>query len=222
MDPTSRDRLLDGARVFGACLGELELERFEAYLSLLQLWGGKMNLTARLDTAGIVTHHFLDSLSLLPFLPPADAVTLIDVGAGAGFPALPLKICRPRLAVTLLESSHKKASFCREVARRLRLQDVRVVQGRAETLGSAPHLHGTFDWVVARALGPTEASVPLCLPFVRPGGSLVLFKGRLDPRERGVLEEAARRGGAAVEVESVTVPFLDAARSLVFLRKCST
>ncbi len=222
MDPVSREQLRGGARELGAALGETEVARFEAYAGLLQLWGGKMNLTARLDSSGIVTHHFLDSLTLLPFLPTEGSTSLIDVGAGAGFPALPLKICLPALAVTLVESSHKKVSFCREVVRRLGLQGVKVVEGRAEALGGSAPWRGAYDWAVARALGPTALSIRLCVPFLRPGGRLALYKGRIDEAELRRLEDQAAAEGALLTVESVSVPFLQAARSLVFLKKCST
>ena len=222
IDSASRTRLMLGAKELGIPLNGQQAAQFEAYAALLQQWGRKMNLTARLDSPGIVTHHFLDSLSLLPFLPASGDTALVDVGAGAGFPSLPLKICLPSLSATLVESSHKKASFCREVARRLGLRNVEVIEGRAEQLGTSPPLGGAFDWAVARALGPTAPSVSLCLPFLRPRGILVLFKGPLGGAERRDLENLANRHGAALRIETVAVPYLKAGRSLVFFEMCST
>ena len=123
--------LVEGADRLGAPLDPTRVEQFAAYAALLQLWGKKINLTSRRTETEIVVYHFLDSLAGLQVLGRRE-VRLADIGAGAGFPGLPLKIALPALSLTLMESSHKKISFCREVVRTLGLEGVTFLEERAE------------------------------------------------------------------------------------------
>jgi len=220
MDASLREKLAAGIGGLGYALGEREAAMFAAYIELLQRWGKKMNLTSRLASEEIVVYHFLDSLALLPFL--AEEGRLLDMGAGAGFPALPLKILFPRIEVTLVDSSHKKASFCREVIRRLGLEGARVIEGRGEDLAEDPSLRGFFDWAVARALGSSIYAARICLPFVREGGSVILMKGHASEKEVLSLEREIGEEGVSVSRHNLAVPFLEAARNLILVTKCST
>lgn len=222
MDDRCRTMLLEGGRRLGVELDAESVARFDSYAALLHKWGQKINLSSRLEMNEIVLYHFLDSLAGYRLLAGAGEGALIDIGAGAGFPALPLKICLPRLYVTLVESANKKVSFCREVVRHLGLTDIEIVHARGEELAKIPAWTERFDWAVARALAPALKAARLCLPFLRPGGRVLLYKGKAGEDEILPLREEAERIGAAVEVLGVQVPFLDASRSLVVVTKCST
>jgi 16S rRNA (guanine527-N7)-methyltransferase len=219
LDEASRTLLIDGALRLGVDLTPRQVTEFAAYAALLRKWGRKMNLTARLETKEIVIYHFLDSLAAYRLIAGGGEGPLIDIGAGAGFPALPLKICLPPLEVSLVDGSHKKASFCREVARSLGLAEVEVVQARSEELFDRPAWAGRFQWAVARALAPAPKSARLCLPFLKPDGTLILYMGKAGEGEIRPLREEAGLLGAAVEVHEAQIPFLEASRTLVLVKR---
>ncbi len=140
------------------------LERFDAYLALLLRWNARTNLTAIRTPDGILRRHFLESI-LAARLLPAPIATLLDFGSGAGFPGLPIALCRPSLAVTLAESQHKKAAFLREAVRTLQLP-VTVHSGRAQTLTAS------FDCITLRAVDSMAESIAAAIPLLAPGGWL--------------------------------------------------
>ncbi|MCL1952028.1 MAG: 16S rRNA (guanine(527)-N(7))-methyltransferase RsmG [Oscillospiraceae bacterium] len=165
---------------------------FEAYTAILLRENAKHNLTAITEPEEIRQKHFADSLALLDDEPcplPPDA-SLLDVGAGAGFPGMPLKIARPDLRLTLLEATGKKAAFLSLLARELGLE-AEVVHGRAETLAHDAAYREQFDAVVARAVAALPTLCELCLPFVKPGGVFAAYKG---PEDRAREELAAAAG----------------------------
>jgi len=137
---------------------------FEGYLQLLQRWNARVNLTAIRDEQGILRRHFVESISAARAL-PAGIATLLDFGSGAGFPGIPIALCRPEIKVTLAESQGKKASFLREVARSLGIP-VEVHSARAESLSS------TFDCVTLRAVDKMDKAIPIASALVRPSGWL--------------------------------------------------
>jgi 16S rRNA (guanine527-N7)-methyltransferase len=184
------------------------LERLLRYLDLLQKWNRVYNLTAVREPELMVTHHVLDSLSIVPFV--AGAQTLLDVGSGAGLPGIPLAIALPKLAVTLMDSSHKKASFLRQAQLELELANVKVVNQRVETWQAEEK----FDVVVSRAFSDLPEFVRLAGHLCQPAGAVLAMKG-LYPHE-----ELARipAGYAVKEVAEITVPALDAHRHLVVVK----
>jgi 16S rRNA (guanine527-N7)-methyltransferase len=222
MEGDVREILARGAAETGVTLDATGRDRFSLYAELLQLWGRKMNLTSRLETREVVITHFLDSLSAFPLLAAAPETSLIDIGSGAGFPSLPLKICLPGLSVVLVESAHKKVSFCREVIRRLDLAGATVVEARGEDVAGREDLAGSFDWAVVRAVGEAAKMARLSFPFLRPGGTLILYKGTPGETELRSLEKEAARLGADFTLQPVQVPYLDASRTLILIKKCST
>lgn len=161
-----------------APLSAAQLAQLQAYLDLLLQWNARLNLTAVRDTHNIVSRHFGESLFAARHLLPA--AHLIDLGSGAGFPAVPIKICDPRLRLTLIEAQNKKATFLRELARTLDLRDVTVFGGRAENF---PH---TADLVSMRAVEKFESSLPTAARLVAPAGRLALLVGaaQVDPARR--------------------------------------
>jgi 16S rRNA (guanine527-N7)-methyltransferase len=207
--------LLEGAARLGTPLEKTQLEQFEIYAELLQLWGRKINLTTRLSDEEIVVYHFLDSLAGLQVTGTSLRGTCADIGTGAGFPGIPLKIALPGIHLTLVESSHKKTSFCREVARRTGLDDVAFFQGRAEHLSMKENGPRGFDWVVTRAFRSAADTLKLASPLLSPEGSLLLYKGYPGRSEVRSLKEAAAGIGLAVTVHSITVPYLEATRTIL-------
>ncbi|MBI3079232.1 MAG: 16S rRNA (guanine(527)-N(7))-methyltransferase RsmG [Deltaproteobacteria bacterium] len=188
------------------------------YLDELQQWNRRMNLTALRGDAEIALFHFADSLTLAPQLAPTEP--LLDIGTGAGFPGLPVKLALPGLPLTLLEATAKKVSFLRHLVRVLGLRGVTVLDGRAEALGAVPGLQAAFGAVTARALGDLPKTVRLGAPFLRPGGRLLAMRGSQGPVE--VREAAVAVGQAGLIAEAVIpyrLPGLRAPRHLVVLRR---
>ena len=157
----------------GRPVGADDRRRFQQYLDIFLRWNRTYRMTA-LDSAGaIVRDLFIDSLLFLPVLPPRP-IALVDIGAGAGIPGLPLRLADPAIAVTLVEARRKRVSFLLAVRRQLDLEDVAVKEGRAEALvAQEPDLAGGFDVVVARSVGPATALLPLARKYLKPGGVFV-------------------------------------------------
>ncbi len=169
-----------GARQLGVPLRSEHIEAFEQYYRLLVEWNEKFNLTAITDYEGAQVRHFLDSLScLLAVKPdaPLSGARVIDVGTGAGFPGLPLKIFRPGIRLTLVEATAKKVRFLEHVVAQLHLEGVTVVHARAEELGQEPEHRERYDWALARAVADLPILAEFLLPFVRIGGRALAQKG---------------------------------------------
>jgi 16S rRNA (guanine527-N7)-methyltransferase len=196
-----------------------QLAAFETYAGELVRANQEFNLTAITDAAGIQVKHFLDSLSILSVLPagPADVV---DVGTGAGFPGLPLKIARPELRLTLAEATGKKASFCQALVQRLGLRDVTVLKARAEELGQDPAHRERYDWALARAVAEMPVLAEYLLPLARVGGHALAQKGEDAPAEAEAAQGAIHKlGGELEQLAPVALPGLAEPRYLVVLKK---
>jgi 16S rRNA (guanine527-N7)-methyltransferase len=163
----------------GVTLDPVQLARFARYRDLLVDWSGRVNLTAITDPIEIERRLFLDGLRLVPLLDEVSVASprLLDVGAGAGFPGLPLKIARPAIELTLLEATGKKVRFLEAAIAALELDGARAIHGRAEDLGHDPAFRERFDLVTARAVATLPALMELCLPMLRVGGVALFPKG---------------------------------------------
>ncbi len=224
-------RLADGARTLGIPLSDDQLSAFQIYYETLIAWNARVNLTRITDYQAVQVKHFLDSLSCLAGIgragspPPWQTGTklqAIDVGTGAGFPGLPLKIVWPALRLTLLEATGKKVEFLRTLVARLELAGVTVVKARAEEAGRDPAHRERYDLALARALAGMATLAELTLPFVRVGGSVIAQKGEDPSAEVAAAQKAIETlGGRVRQVLPVMVPGLDAARHLVVLEKVS-
>lgn len=192
-------------------LSGTQLLQFVRYAEILVEWNAtRMNLTRLVSPRDIAVKHFLDSLALLTILTPAINSRVIDVGTGAGLPGLALKIARPDLRVTLLDSTAKKLGFCRAVADELGLSTVETVHARAENAAKLPTLAGKFDLVVARAVAPLETLLPWLAPFVAPGGQIAALKGASVADEIMAARPIARRLGLSLSAPvAVTLPEAD-------------
>ena len=189
---------------------------FEAYFSLLTAYNGRFNLTAITQREEVVHKHFYDSLAGEAFFPVgAEAV---EIGSGAGFPSVPLKIVRPDISFTLVESTGKKCEFLRAAAAELRLEGVNIVHARAEELAKDDRFRGRYAVACARAVAPLPTLAEYCLPFVRVGGRFLAYKGGSEETERG--EKAIfTLGGGKPRTISYELPEGYGARKLVIAEK---
>ena len=223
------DILTEGASDLGLSLSSPQVDQFRRYNELLLDWNNRINLTHITKPEDVQHKHFLDSLTCLlplaadPTLPRIgawDEKQFIDVGTGAGFPGLPLKIVMPGIRLTLLEATGKKTLFLQTVVSELGLKDVDIVTGRAEEVAHQWDHRHSYDIALVRALAPMTTLVELTLPFLRQGGMLVAQKGE-DPE--GEVTDASYAigilGGKLHQISAVTVPGLAAARHLVQVKK---
>jgi 16S rRNA (guanine527-N7)-methyltransferase len=183
-------------------------------------WNSKFNLTAIRDVESIRTKHFLDSFSCVLAWKTNPPNRLIDVGTGAGFPGIPLKIIYPNMKLTLAESVGKKAKFCEHIVRVLGLEHVEVIQARAEDLGQDANHREKYDWAVARAVANLNVLSEYLLPFVRVGGTMLAQKGESGPAEAHSAEQAMKiLGGKLKQLIPVNLPGVADDRYLILVDK---
>jgi 16S rRNA (guanine527-N7)-methyltransferase len=186
-------------------------------------WNRKFNLTALRDAESIRTKHFLDSFSCVLAWGANPPHHLIDVGTGAGFPGVPLKILYPGMKLTLVESVGKKAMFCEHITRLLGLDGVEVIHDRAEQVGCSPRHREQHDWAVARAVANMSVLSEYLLPLVKVGGTMLAQKGESGPAETQAAEKAIRLlGGKLRQVIPVNLPGVVDDRYLILLDKFAT
>ncbi len=216
------DRLFAGTqKLLGAIPSPQQHRAFQTYYQELVEWNSRFNLTAITDFEGVQIRHFLDSLSCLLALPPGNQpLSLIDVGTGAGFPGLPLKIVRPAWRLTLLEATGKKTRFLHHLIERLELSGVTVVNERAEEAGHDPAHRERYDWVLARAVAEMPTLVEYLLPLCQVGGRCLAQKGEKAAAEVGRAEQALNvLGGRLNRLIPVELPGLATMRHLVIVDK---
>ena len=215
-------KLEQGARALGLELSRDKLRRFRIYLEKLQESNRKANLTTITGAEDIQLKHFVDSLTVASMLPSSEeqGLRVLDVGSGAGFPGVPLKIVRENISLFLLESIGKKTSFLEQLARDLELEDVTVLNGRAESLARRRDLRESFDFVVARAVAPLSTLLEFTLPFCRLGGRVVAQKIDTYIREPGDFRKAlSELGGEFLRDSLVEVEGLGSDRRLLLFEK---
>jgi 16S rRNA (guanine527-N7)-methyltransferase len=208
--------LVKGAEQLGITLTAQVMESYLLYIKELKKWNQRINLTALTSDREIAVKHFLDSLTVAPLL--QRATRLLDIGTGAGFPGLPLKIFAPRIDVCLLESSQKKCSFLRHIVRELKLEGVEIVQGRAEDKKVIERYAGAFDLALSRALADLPSSLRLALPYVKKGGRIVGMRGRQGEQERDATDWQSL-GLRLIEQWRVTLPFVEEQRVLLLFQR---
>lgn len=208
-------------QILGLQLTTEQLAAFERYKHELIEWNSRFNLTAIRDESGIEIKHFLDSLTcILAFEPSSPPRSLIDVGTGAGFPGIPLKLVYPHLRLTLVESIQKKAGFCQHVVETLGLRQVTVLAQRAEDVGQDPQHREAYDVATGRAVAPMPTLVEYLLPLVRIGGMVIMQKGENAPAETQQSEKViARLGGQLRKIMPIALPAVVEDRYLVVLDK---
>lgn len=197
-----------------------QVSRLSQLLELLIEGAARFNLTSIREPQEIVLKHFLDSLAGVQVLGPTTGLRLVDVGSGAGFPGLPLKIARPGLQVSLLETHQKKAEFLRMVVDILGLEGIDVLPMRAEEAGRDPKHREGYDVAVSRAVAALRVLVEYCLPFVRLGGLMIAYKGPGVQEELKAADAAVEAlGGSVSEIRDFLLPGVDVRRTLVVIRK---
>ena len=208
------------AKQLGVDLNEDQVVQFAEYESLLLDWNTRMNLTAIREPEQIRVRHFLDSLSCAPVVGDLNGRSLIDVGTGAGFPGLPLKIIYPEMQLTLVESVQKKARFLQGVVDELGLTNVLVVADRAETLGQLPDYREQYDWAVARAVAEMRVLAELLLPLCKVGGYVLAQKGDSAIQETAVAENSIQTlGGKHIQTIEVALPDREETHFLILIEK---
>ncbi len=210
----------DAQVLLGIRLSLRQLAAFERYEEELLSWNEKFNLTAIRDREAIRTKHFLDSLSCLLVVRDTPNARLVDIGTGAGFPGIPLKIAMPTLQLTLVESVGKKAEFCRHVVEKLGLEKVDVLTCRAEEMGLAREHRERYDWAVARAVANLPVLTEFLLPLVKIGGVMLAQKGESGPAEAHGAENAMRMlGGRLRTLQKINLPGVVEDRYLIVVDK---
>ena len=213
------EQFVEALKERGIELTEEQIGQFEKYYDMLIHWNEKINLTAVTDKEDVYLKHFYDSLTPLFYTDIPEGTRLCDVGAGAGFPSIPMKIVRPDIKVTIVDSLNKRINFLNELTAELSLSDMHLVHDRAENFGQYTARH-MFDMVTARAVANLNTLLELCLPLVRTGGKFIVLKGK---RGQAELEDSTFAldllGGKILETHQFTLPEEDSERYILDIEK---
>lgn len=208
--------LIEKANSIGVEISQKQAEQFYTYMELLLEWNEKMNLTAITDPEEVILKHFIDSLTIIPYLKEAD--TVLDIGTGAGFPGIPLKILEENKKFTLLDSLNKRIIFLQTVITELELKNIQAIHGRAEEFVSKKR--EAYDIVTSRAVARLNVLLEYMLPFVKVGGRCICMKSFEIEEE---LKEAKKAieilGGEIEKIDEITLPNTDIKRKIVVIKK---
>lgn len=217
------ENLADSAQIFGIQLSKLQLNQFSIYENLLVDWNRNMNLTAIRDPQEIQIRHFLDALTCSLVTGDLNGRSLIDIGSGAGFPGIPLKILYPQLKLTLVESVKKKTRFLQTLVSEIKLEDVKIVADRAEVLGHNPIHREQYDWAAARAVADLQVLVEYLLPFCKVGGYALAQKGENAVNETAFAAPAIHQlGGSSPTTIQLHLPTVANPHFLITIPKISS
>lgn len=216
----NRELFLNGLKKLNIEITDIQTEQFEKYSDLLKEWNEKINLTAITDDDGISIKHFLDCILLLKYIDITENASVADIGTGAGFPGLPVKIMRSDVSLCLVDSLNKRINFLNEVKTQLGLDDVQCIHSRAEELARKREYREKFDFVLSRAVANLTVLCEYCLPFLRIGGTFVALKSSEIKEETDeALSMIGNLGGKVKEIISAPLPESDITRSLVVIEK---
>lgn len=205
---------------FGIHLSDVQTEQFLVYYEMLTEWNQMMNLTAITEYEDVMKKHFVDSISLVKAIDLSEDLSLIDVGTGAGFPGLALKIAFPNLKVTLLDSLNKRIQFLDAVIDKLELNDIETIHGRAEDFAKQEKLREKYDLCVSRAVANLSTLSEYCLPFVKVNGLFISYKSEKIVEELAAAGNAISILGGHVDGQvDFILPNSDVYRNLVVIKK---
>lgn len=211
--------LISGIKEFGIKLNENQISELYLYKDLMKEWNQKVNLTAIEDEKEIVIKHFIDSLSILPYI-ENKPLRIIDVGTGAGFPGIPIKIAYNNTKVHMLDSLKKRVDFLNLVIDDLKLVGIEALHGRAEDAGCLTEHRETYDISVSRAVSSLPVLIEYCLPFLKVGGMFIAMKGSSVKEEINSAKRALRElGGVIEDIKEITLPFTDMKRTIILIKK---
>ena len=215
-----KDYLKDSTEKYGISLSDEQLDQFDKYYQLLVEWNEKINLTAITEPREVAIKHMVDSLSCWQADLFEDGIAVIDVGTGAGFPGIPLKIYRPDIKLILLDSLNKRIKFLQTVVDELGLKDVKCIHARAEEAARNKALREKFDLVVSRAVARLPVLAEYCLPFVKTGGIFAALKGMKFAEEATDAKNALSvLGGSQPECVAIKLPYLEDKRAVIYIKK---
>lgn len=213
-------QFIQDLKKLGVSLTDKQIEQFLIYYELLTEWNSFMNLTAITEYEDVLKKHFVDSVSLIQAVDVRKELTLIDVGTGAGFPGLALKIAYPELKVTLLDSLQKRIQFLDAVIEKLGLEGIETIHGRAEDFAKPQKLRESFDLCVSRAVANLSTLSEYCLPFVKVGGYFIPYKSEKIAQEKEEAEKALELLGGKFERQvEFMLPSSDIYRNLFVIKK---
>ncbi|MDH5164072.1 16S rRNA (guanine(527)-N(7))-methyltransferase RsmG [Heyndrickxia oleronia] len=204
----------------GISLSSKQLQQFERYFELLVEWNEKMNLTAITEKNDVYLKHFFDSITASFYVNFNEPLKICDVGAGAGFPSIPLKICFPEIKVTIVDSLQKRISFLDNLSKELELKDTFFYHDRAETFAQKSEHREQYDLVTARAVARMSVLSELCIPLVQQNGLFVAMKAANANEELQAASKALKLLGAEVEaIHSFTLPYEESERNIIVINK---
>lgn len=216
----TKEQFAEALGAKGIVLTARQMEQFDQFFHLLVEWNEKMNLTGITEEGQVYNKHFYDSITPAFFFPFDKVETVVDIGGGAGFPSIPLKICFPHLKMTIIDSLNKRMNFLQHVASELGLENLNPVHGRAEERGQEPAHREKYQLVVARAVARMNLLSEFCLPFAKVGGHFIALKGAEMTLELGEAKKAIKTlGGKTRKVETFQLMEEAGERNIVILEK---
>ncbi len=223
MNSYNTDTLEKGLKELGISLSDKQIQQLLQYYELLVSWNEVMNLTAITEFEEVCVKHFIDSLSLCKAFDCTKEISVIDVGTGAGFPGIPLKIVFPNMKITLLDSLGKRVKFLNEVIAQLGLENIEAIHGRAEDYAKPQLLRESYDICVSRAVANLATLSEYCMPYVKVGGHFISYKSEKIVEEMQTAGKAITVLGGEVEAQNEFIlPCSDIYRNLFVIKKCRT
>jgi 16S rRNA (guanine527-N7)-methyltransferase len=214
----NKQLLKDLSQKINIDLTDAQINNFEKYQDLLLEWNEKINLTAITEENDIIIKHFVDSLTISKYF--NDNAKIIDVGTGAGFPGIPLKIFNKTLNVTLLDSLNKRINYLNDVITNIKLENIETIHGRAEELSRNKAYREMYDVATARAVANLKVLSEYCIPFVKVGGYFVCMKGsNIEEELENAREHIKILGGELEKIEEITLPDTDMKRNIILIKK---
>lgn len=212
--------LKEDAVIFGIHLSDEQLSQFYNYYQMLIEWNEKINLTAITDFDEVIKKHFLDSLAIGRIIDQNENVSILDIGTGAGFPGIPIKIAFPNTNITLMDSLNKRVKFLNEVINTLELKKIEAIHGRAEDFSKKGMLRENFDICVSRAVANLSSLSEFCLPYVKVGGKFISYKSEKALEELELSKNAISiLGGGNVFCDEFILPGTDFNRTFIIINK---